>query len=221
MPLSSEWWANTPGVSPFRDNVDGSITADTLRQFAQAISSDAASDDWFEYQPGTTNVAAPYVWDTVSGSETVWFAGGGSGQATDNWTYGADTDGQAIFAYGGGVGVLAQVTVTGEITVAGVSEGTTATVVMWAGAVPATPVAVEIGPPVEITNSVGEVLSISGSGSVRIAASGGSIMTGILLTPPPGETIEASASSVSLDFEEVTTLVIARQAAIAAAMNTD
>lgn len=220
MPLSSEWWANTPGSSPFRDNVDGAITAAVLRQFAEAVSTDAASDDWLEYSPGTTNVATPYVWDQTSQSEVVWFAGGGTGQITDNWTYGANSDGEATFSYGGGVAVLAQITVSGEITVSGVSAGTTATVVMWEGTLPASPTAVAIGSPVEITDSP-EVLSVSGSGSVRIPSTGGAIMTGVLLTPPEGDTIEASASSVSLDFESVTTLVVARQAAVAAAMNTD
>lgn len=219
MPLSSDWWANTPSVSPFADNTDGAITAFTLRTFAEAISTDAASDDWFQYTPGVTNVGAPYVWDQASQAEVVWFAGGGSGQATDNWAYGVDSDGQAQFSYAGAVDVLAQVTVSGSATVDGVTIGTTLTVVMWEGLAIGTPTPVAIGSPVEVTTDP-ENLALSGSGSVRIPSTGGVIMVGVLIEPPSGETIESSPSSVALDLESMATLVIARQAAVASAITT-
>jgi hypothetical protein len=225
MPLSSEWWANAPGESPFRDNVDGAITAETMRDFALAVSTEAASDDWFTYRPGVTNLDAPYVWDAPSESETVWFVDGGPGQASSDWSYDTDPDGQAQFAYTGGVPVLVQVTVSGSISVTNVTEGSTVTPVLrWATSAAALGEddnqTLFIGSPVSVPDSsIPVLLSVSGAGSVRFPAIGGVLQTGLLFVPPSDSAIQASGSVINLDLDGVSTLAIARQAAQAYAFN--
>lgn len=223
MPLDPLWWGNTPNVSPFRDNVDGLITAGTLRSFAEAVALNVAAVDWYEYIPGATNSGAPYVWDQINQSEVVWFAGEGTGQLSASWQYAATPDGEAYFEHASGsTSVIVEVSVAGTVVVSGLTSGTTLTPVMWSGPSLA---ALEFSTPIPIGSPVTagsglETLTLRGEGFSRLTTSGGVSLTGILLQPPSGAKIESSAESVSLDFGGMTTLAITRQAAQASSITT-
>lgn len=224
MPLNSTWWSNDPVDGPFRDNANGDITAATMRQFAEAVAVEASSEEWLTYVPGPANEGPPYVWDAVSEAETVWLPGGGSGEISTYFTYGATGQGDAYFSFTAGVEAVVQATISGTgLGLSGVTLGTTVAPVLWTGTLPdaASPAAgTIIGPAVEVTDDP-VTLALSGTGSVRISSSGASVMMGLIFTPPEGETIEASSGSVLIDPSGISLLVVARPAAPSSAIVTD
>lgn len=50
MPINPEWWDSTTG--PFRDNSNGEISAATLRQFSQHLSTEGVPSGWIQFVPG-------------------------------------------------------------------------------------------------------------------------------------------------------------------------
>jgi hypothetical protein len=224
MPLNSLWWSNDPVEGPFRDNANGDITAATMRSFAEAVALEGSSEEWLSYVPGPANEGPPYVWDAESEAETVWLPGGGSGDISTYFTYGANGQGDAYFTYTAAIEAVVQATVSGTgLVLSGVTEGTTVAPVLWTGTLPdlASPDAgTIIGPAVEVTDDP-VTLAISGTGSVRISASGASVMMGMIFTPPEGETIEVSPDSVSIDPTGVSLLIVARPAAPSSTIITD
>jgi hypothetical protein len=221
MPLDQRWYSNASNA-PFRTNSDGAITAATLREFAEEVATEVASDDWAEYSPGPANLGDPYVWDETSTSEVLWFPVDGSGQVTDNWEYGENARGEAYLTYTTGLRALVAVTLSaGEgLFVDGVTVGTTVTPVMFAGD-PALPDDYTVmGSSVEITESP-TTLRPSGSSQLLLPAASTSVMAGLLFTPPTGSSIEASGGTFEVDdTAELSLLVVARPVKTPSNINT-
>jgi hypothetical protein len=220
MPLDQRWYSNASNA-PFRTNTDGAITAATLREFAQEVATEVASDDWASYTPGPANLGIPYVWDGTSTSEVLWFPVDGSGQTTDNWEYGENTRGEAYLTYTTGLRALVSLTLSaGEgLLVDGVTVGTTVTPVMFAGD-PELPDYTVMGAPVEITTSPATIRP-SGSGQLLLPAAATSVMVGLLFTPPTGSSIQASGQTFEVeDTVELSLLVVARPVKTPSNINT-
>lgn len=214
MPLDPKWSENNPD-SPFRDNTDGAITAATLRQFASEVASDTAADDWAEYTPpGGTADLTSYTWTTPSASETLWLPAAGSGQTTQHFSYGASPAGAAYLTYTAGLGALLTVTLSGDITVTGVTPGTEISTVFFAGdPATASPTGIAFSAaPLEVETSP-DTFSFSAGGTLRIPAVEASVMAGLRFTPPEGSPIEDSTIEVSVGG--LTLTVIARPTASA------
>ena len=198
MPLSPLWWENSPSA-PFRDNTNGEITAGTFRSFAEAVSVEGVSADWFEYTSAAPNLAAPYVWTSPSLSEVLWLQSGGTGRISDNWEISPTTDGQSVFMYSGGVPALTQVTFNGTVEASGVRSGTVVSPVIWLGDLPDnldSSAAVAVGPETEL---VSDPVDISASSVLfQHPVNGVALAFGLRFRPPSGQAIEDGTFGVDL-----------------------
>jgi hypothetical protein len=100
MPINPSWYSN--GVSdPFRDNTDGSITAQTLRNFAGELRDNGVAEDWCIFRSFSIDESL-YDWTDVDTPVLVGVTSpvqGGS--ASLNWSFNTSSDPKnwALFTY--------------------------------------------------------------------------------------------------------------------------
>ena len=195
----------------FADNTDGDITAQTLRNFATAISEDSP-DEWIEIVPGPLEFPDHADWDVADTQVLVWLPalvtgeGGGSGRTTDLWSYSAGDYAMgtifqiAVANYSGELDVLATVDLSNtNFTISGVTPNTTVTPVMAYGsqlsittALGSYPFDTDLltlfGPSAQIASDE-TPLSVAARHSLPIlnnAPLASSVIVGLLFSPPPG-----------------------------------
>lgn len=209
--LSSKWWANSPGSSPFRDNADGAITAATLRQFAYEVATTGEAVEWFKYSPGPANLGDPYVWTDI-GPEVWWMQDSGTGKKTDGWSYMSNSEGQMLFSAGSSDPGVVIVQMFGSVDPTGYTPDTVIRPVLWAGGVsPDTAGAILIGASHPITPGSTD---ITGSTSILLDNVGGVFLSvGLMFVPPSGTSVQSSGGSFYLDVLEMETTVTVMPAA--------
>jgi hypothetical protein len=208
MGLSADWTGETGN---FADNTDGDITAQTLRNFATAISEDSP-DEWIEIVPGPLTFPAHDDWGIAGTQVLVWMpalvtgTGGGSGKSTDLWsysfeTYAIDTFETAVASYSGELDVLATLELSNtNFVITGVTPNTTVTpvtaygpgVIAALGTYPFdTSLLTLFGPSAQITSDT-TPLSVAarhsftlGDGSLVAQP----VIVGLLFSPPEGEPV--------------------------------
>lgn len=219
--LDSSWSAVD---GPFADNVAGLITAETLRDFAADVGSDAVNAEWFETLSADVD-ESQYTTDVVDTVVDVWFADADPAPTrtrSASWTVGEVDDsglGAAIWEYEetgtallhvnfqdttNGAPVVALQGLEADVlvqpivsvgTLASVDTGTWVTHVIGAG---------------ETDGTGGSVThSISASASIMLPASYRFVRLGIRLTPDSGSYVADDASLVC-DFGDTEALVVAR-----------
>jgi hypothetical protein len=209
MGLAVEW---TGEDGNFADNTDGAITAQTLRNFAEAISIDSP-DEWIEIVPGPLDFPDHGDWDLADTQVLIWLPalvsgeGGGSGRTTDLWSYSAgdyDMDSIifeiAVASYSGELDVLATVELSNtNFTISGVTPNTTVTPVMAYGSALSITTALGsypfdtdlltlFGPSAQIASDE-TPLSVAARHSLPILSNAplaSSVIVGLLFSPPSG-----------------------------------
>lgn len=221
MGLAIEW---TGVGGNFADNTDGDITAQTLRNFATAISVDSP-DEWIEIVPGPLEFPDHDDWGVDDTQVLVWLPalvtgeGGGSGRTTDLWSYSVGDYNMvdppvfeiAVASYSGELDVLATVELSNtNFTISGVTPNTTVTPVMAYGSALSITTALGsypfdtdlltlFGPSAQIASDE-TPLSVAARHSLPILSNAplaSSVIVGLLFSPPAGEPVSSSVPATA------------------------
>lgn len=212
MGLAIEW---TEPDGNFADNTDGDITAETLRNFATAISEDSP-DEWIEIVPGPLNFPEHADWDAVDTQVLIWMpalisgVGGGSGRTTDLWSYsktdydmGTITFDSAAASYSGALDMLVTLELSNtNFVITGVTPNTTVTPVTAYESEPIIDAALGdypfdtslltlFGPSAKITSGT-TPLSVAARHSFILDDSSlisQTVLVGLLFSPPSGASV--------------------------------
>jgi hypothetical protein len=197
MPLDDTWWSLT---GPFKDNSEGDITAETMREFAKAIADHAVTGSWFNIAFTTPTVVSSQ-WTTVDVTKVLWLTKTAPFVHSDEWTVEQDVNLIDTFIYGLPGDLTLQVTfnpvvigITGAVPggtmtpVAGVTDAKTDLLT--------TANTYTVGPTVNITSAT-QNLDISGFASVLRADTERAIRFGLKFVPAATKAIGTSSFNVN------------------------